>query len=861
MSGPSEGSIRLAAAESLRSNSPWCAVAFRAANWGGKETLQIADGRTVPVFFSNSELAIRDRLNKATPEEPVVVLTELSDSQLGKDLLAQLAHQRVCQLSVWDPVLAAFGARSMAPRLRKAKGLPEALQRLAPSNGYQKAPNGVLTESHAWDQLIRVVLGTVPETPRELTQALLDPAVANRLAQDSPEQLNELVPPMADRLEQLNGPAAAPMLTCVSRRHSKILVPAGLAARVAYSSAEANLMAARGQMKSWFGSVMSDEIGVAVANAAESSFKEASGEEQSAWQLQAEELLGELGIVEEAWRSDYLRIGFEQRLERLANLLRDGSPDTVGAERELQGVEGHTYAELHDGRVRAARMALRLRLFLEEGRAPAESFEQAARAHVSEGGWVDLAREALDKEDPNPSVADAYKVVAGEADDIRAESSKQFADMLAKSTAAGSLGACIGVENALKERVAPLAAEHPVLMVLLDGLSEAAFRSIRTSIGEESWTDIGPAGAERAPMVAALPSVTNRSRASLLSGSLQTGEQKAERDGFERTLADFGEARLFHKADLANPDEITNAISRGQTRVVGVVVNAVDDLLDKGELANFEWTLESIEPLQFLLSAAYEAGRIVVIAGDHGHVLERGSELRSDDSGGSRWRMPGRDPAQADEVLGEGPRVLVDGGSVVLAASEGVRYTSKRAGYHGGATPQEVITPLAALAPPGVQVKGWEPCAEVEPAWWLLEKPVTVARSSAAVRPTKPEPSDHGQIAIFDSSREETESETRPVWIDELIASEAFGESRARLSRVPSEDQIVGVLTALDRGQGFAGESVVAQALGIPKMRVSQVVASIRPLLNVEGFQVLEHDRSTGEIRLDRELLKKQFAL
>ena len=79
--------------------------------------------------------------------------------------------------------------------------------------------------------------------------------------------------------------------------------------------------------------------------------------------------------------------------------------------------------------------------------------------------------------------------------------------------------------------------------------------------------------------------------------------------------------------------------------------------------------------------------------------------------------------------------------------------------------------------------------------------------------------------------------------------SEAFGESRARLSRSLRDDQIVGVLTALDRGQGVAGESAVAQALGIPKMRVTQVVASIRPLLNLEGFQVLEHDRSTGEIR------------
>ena len=160
-------------------------------------------------------------------------MTVVSESKAGKDLLAQPAHQRVRKLSAWDAVLAAFGARSIAPRLRKAQGLPEALQRLAPADGYLKAPNGVLTESHAWDQLIRVVLGTVPENSLELTRALLDPVVANRLAQDSPEQLSELVAPMADRLEQLTGPAAAPMLACVSRRHSKILVPAGLVARVA----------------------------------------------------------------------------------------------------------------------------------------------------------------------------------------------------------------------------------------------------------------------------------------------------------------------------------------------------------------------------------------------------------------------------------------------------------------------------------------------------------------------------------------------------------------------------------------------------------------------------------------------------
>ena len=120
-----------------------------------------------------------------------------------------------------------------------------------------------------------------------------------------------------------------------------------------------------------------------------------------------------------------------------------------------------------------------------------------------------------------------------------------------------------------------------------------------------------------------------------------------------------------------------------------MVVNAVDDLLDKGELANFEWTLESIEkPLQFLLSAAYEAGRIVVIAGDHGHILERGSELRSDDSGGSRWRLPGRDPAQADEVLVEGSRVLVDGKPWCSLQAKGSPATRASVPDVTGATPR-----------------------------------------------------------------------------------------------------------------------------------------------------------------------------
>jgi hypothetical protein len=130
---------------------------------------------------------------------------------------------------------------------------------------------------------------------------------------------------------------------------------------------------------------------------------------------------------------------------------------------------------------------------------------------------------------------------------------------------------------------------------------------------------------------------------------------------------------LFRRRELDEgwDDEVLGAIESPMA-VVGVVLNAVDDPLTKDGQLSFPWKLETIRPLRALLDSAARSGRVVVLASDHGHVLETGTTLRSG-ADGERWRTAVGD-LQADEMLFEGPRVLSGGGRVILPWSERVRY-------------------------------------------------------------------------------------------------------------------------------------------------------------------------------------------
>jgi hypothetical protein len=238
---------------------------------------------------------------------------------------------------------------------------------------------------------------------------------------------------------------------------------------------------------------------------------------------------------------------------------------------------------------------------------------------------------------------------------------------------------------------------------------------------------IRPEGRRLPPGIAVLPSVTGVSRASLLSGRLTTGKQADEKTAFRdhpglRALTGAAQLPvLFHKAELAGESEpvsesVLTVVADPKHRVVGVVVNAIDDHLGRGDQVRALWDVDTIAPLAMLLQAAAQAGRVVVLASDHGHVLEAGGLHQPATGAGERWRPAEGEPGDG-EILLAGPRVLEGRGRIIAPWTEGIRYKPRKHGYHGGATPQEVVVPLVVLSSDEPPI-GWAHVEEVRPVWW-----------------------------------------------------------------------------------------------------------------------------------------------
>jgi hypothetical protein len=852
-----EGTVRVLASAAFERYRDAVAVAFAADGWNGKPAIAVNGGKNVPVYWCGSVLEFRERLADATPEEPVILLTSQPEPDLGQDALCLLAGQRLRKLGVWEPLMAAFNASTIAPPVRRNEELGAALMRVVPSAGYEPAPNGVITAEYAWSELARAVLGVAPAGPVELMTLVAKPEIAPKFAPTADEKVNDLLPDLIDSLHGPVGPAAGPILSAAAAGYASQLVPLGLAAEVVFSAHDASALAeAVGRFERFFSVPITAQGCLEMASAARGLVEVADEPQSSSWAQSAEEILQTVKAEDFAWISSTLPSGFEQRLERFGEAIElPAAADRLPTVREALGsVLAHALAARSKRRVRAAQMAGRLWLFLTGDESVATSFGDAATRHVREGGFVDLAREAFDQEEPSTSLAAAYGSLVAEVDSRREARSITFAQLLAAATGADSLGPCVPVEDALRAVVLPLALVKNVLLVVLDGLSEAVYRSVGADLQRRGWSEVDPDGGARAPMVAVLPSVTKFSRTSLLAGRRTSGAQAVERDGMDEVLRPAGRSALHHKADLSDRDGIAEDVADQGLTVVGVVINAIDDLLDKGDQLYPDWSVDAIGPLGWLLAEAESSGRAVVIAGDHGHVLERGTEYRPDDGGGSRWRLvePSADPV-ADEVRLEGPRVLAGDGAVICPAVEGVRYRRRSAGYHGGATPQEVITPLAVLLPPGVEVDGWRLVNEAEPDWWLLEEDVPVHVTQLPSSSRGPV----NQEALFG----EAQRVQAPKWIDDLLQTDLYRSNKERQHRPPPEEKVIALLEELERKSFVAADSAAARVLRVPQLRVAGVVASIQPLLNVEGYQVLSRDRETGEIRLDRESLRAQFGV
>ncbi len=843
--------------------------------WTHEERVALPGDRVAVVRRCVSELAVRDqliRVRELADGEVLVLLTEITD--LGDSIIARLARQQVFPLDRWQQLRTLFRASAIDPALANASWAVEALLTLAPPDGYPPAGGGYLDRDTALGALAENVAGLTGLDLAGLLQWSLDAGHIRRWKELSPEVRNGLRRWLAERAGRST--AIDAVLRCAVGSCGTDTVALGLVlgaltdpevadeARVPRTILETRAL----------GGALDEEAAAAWGHAAEALVRriaDAGGRDAGPVLRRADELIADVGAVRVGYPSPVLESAIGQRIGRIGTeigRLLDGGPareDLRSLERELAGLHGHVMAPtLVEERVRRAEMAVRLVRWLRTPEAAAESARslvEAARRQQASDAWVDVARARVWEGDLGEAAA-GYRRLCERVDALRAVHEHAFARLLADHTRSGAVQReILPVENVLAEVVAPLAAMQRVLLLVLDGASTGVARELLADLAGRGWTEhrLDPPR----PVITALPSVTRVSRTSLLCGRLADGTSDVEKTAF----AERGWA-LFHKRDLAAagagealPRDMQAAIG-GRTPVVGVVVNTIDDTLDKG--GRPPWTAELVQQLLDILGAAQEAGRVVLFVSDHGHVHERGSRLERDDSGGTRWRCSPR-PAGADEVELAGPRVLLGGGRIVAAWNEKLRYGPARNGYHGGASAQEVVIPLALLARHELDIPGWVPVYHPEPDWWVGE-PLPTAAAPAPIPGGSGKPRVGKKRTATRAEQAESPAlfEVGPVevssWIDQLLATEIMTERLSRLRRgaMPA-DQLAVLLKLLDSRGGTATRVAVARALDVPEARLGSQIAAAQRVVNIDGYDVLQMEGDT--VRLNATLLKTQVGL
>jgi hypothetical protein len=483
--------------------------------------------------------------------------------------------------------------------------------------------------------------------------------------------------------------------------------------------------------------------------------------------------------------------------------------------------------------------------------------------------------------DERQEVAQAYGLLTERVRQVREQQNKRFATLLAAwSKGPEPSASLIPIEQALSTIVARLAGATPLLLLVMDGMNYAVFRELSDDLSRRGWIALTDRPGRALPsLVSTIPSVTAMSRASLLTGTLRVGNSAAEKQGFAAHAGLLAASRrgvppcLFHKGELVEAgatgvsDVVRKAIRDANRKVVGVVLNAVDDHLAKSEQLRLAWGVHQFHYLDALLAEAQLANRAVVLTSDHGHIVEAGT---SQLAGGKdeRWRSADGDLA-AEEVMFEGPRVapLTGVERMVAPWSETVRYARKKQGYHGGATLQEVLVPIGVFATPDRQIEGWEALPERQPGWWQsAETPRAPAPPVPTPAPARKRGRAKAPVAaqgdLFASASVSDDAAPSADWIGGLLGSSVLQAQKRLAGRVAPNDRVVETfLQAMDAHHDRMTRQGLIQALGQPEFRLRGLLVGLQRLFNVDGYQIVAVDETAGTIELNRQLLHKQFEL
>lgn len=867
------------------------AVAIRAATKQVWPDAVSPNGKQFLLRWCESSLAIREALceldDLAPPASGLVVITPLSTHEVAEDIAARLARARVFQPEGWDIVRMMFQAKETDARLGRFAWMPQALIDGASQGDYPPVANGFLDLETAWREVLVRFLGINVARPDAVT------LLGWSMSPDADPRLGPL--PAAMRSDIVSwlaaaaGVAGAMVLGCVEAARTADALPLGLVSGVIFAP-EGEGQSALGQAAIRLERFVNDKhVGVVEgrswAAAAEQVIRGKGVEACRAFLDRADALLRELRIGDFAHLSDVLPSALDQRLMEFAGALSAHAAEPTEAhlqQVEVQADRALKHVLMNDQRPRMERveMARRLARWLLTPMASGENLPDSVEWQADQGAYVDWARFRLLGGDELTELSDAYAACRQAAIARRNAFGKPFADALIQWNAQpqASSARIVPLEQVLDRVVAPIAASQPTLLLVMDGLSNSIFRELFARAANHGWAELVPSAHGKPYVgVAAIPTITEVSRTSLLCGRLTSGAQAQERAGFAAhpalmslSRAEFA-PKVFHKGDLADAGnlapEVRAAIGNQRQQVVGVVYNAVDDHLSGPDQLNQRWALEDLRLLLPLLREAREARRVVVITADHGHLLEDGT---TQISGGEsdRWRF-GQSVASPQELAVSGGRVVTSDGSnaVVCLWGESSRYAGRKNGYHGGLSPQEVTVPLSVFAPLGTSIAGWSPAPPTQPEWWELP-PLVQARRPAAPLPTKSprkKPVEADVQAGLFAPVEAPLPMAAPVaedWISGLLSSSIYASQRQLAARVAlPDDKMRLLLEALAERGGKLTKTALANRLSLAEVRLGGLLSAVRRMLNVDQAAVLTVDEAAGSVELNITLLQQQFNL
>jgi hypothetical protein len=881
-----------------------------AASWAGPDEVEFDFG-TARVVRADTVFGVRQALRDAERSQGrIILLTKLQQADLGHDVVARLARSRLFAIDHWATLCALFRAKEL-DRSICDPAIAQALIEYAPPDGYPPVSAGILDGGTVWRALCRHVFD-MGESEPDLVSLLLWTTTKSGPARywDAPPELRTS---LRDRLVANLGDAADSLLRFNESGADALAL--AVACQVVYGDGKGSMLeAAAARMEQYHGNrPIPPTIGRCLGRVATDAVADLDRRDdpRTAYRhlQRADKLLRQFRCEESAYRSRLTPLGYEQRLARFGAQV-EAAIATSGDEaiRDCQRLQGeitdHREAKLGTRSQQIARTEMAVRLFrwLARPRPPLNAFSEFAQVYREEVSFVDWARESIGRGDEIAGLSQAYQRLDQVVLERREDFNRRFAESLADWTSSGTgSSGVLGVEDVIPKLLFKVVeAGNRVLLLVLDGMSWAVCHELLDDLRREHWSLATPdkSSTPPQPVIATIPSVTGFSRASLLSGKVARGDAASEKRNFESNphLEHLGDKRyppvLFHKKEVtqgargAVDNELVRVILSTSHRVVGVVINAIDDRLAGAPQIRDDWTIHRISPLGSLLKLARDSGRVVLLASDHGHVWHRPDARTVPIETGGRWR-PADEKLAGDEIRLAGKRV--QDGPIIVPWSERVYYGPQRNGYHGGATPQEMVAPLVLLIGDKTSAySGLEPCEHPKPDWWSS---APVKTSVGEMQMSPPMISPRRAPSLFDKLRDEPEesktqtveepktqtveeSKTQTVeeskpqtvkvaeWIDRLFSSPIYKNQKEQIRRHAPEDEVVRrALLVLETSGGIMTPAAFSNAADIPAARLDGLVARIQRLLNVDGYEILSLNRSENKIELNGARLRRQFDL